>query len=680
MHSTHTLVHTPGTAGRADLVEPPSRRAAIARPPRRVAGEGERARAAGAAVRLEDSDASGGLVLGRYSLCERLGAGGFGVVWRARDELLGREVALKRISLPDGDSERAGREALAAARLAHPAIVALYEACAASDAFYLISELVRGETLARLIGTRALDDARVLGIGVALADALAHAHARGVIHRDVKPQNVLVPHESLGGMRPPRGSPAAAKLTDFGGARLAGDDVLTRTGDVLGTLAYMAPEQSDGGEAGEAADLYSLALILYEAFSGVNPVRGATPAATARRIGRPLESLRSSRGDLPRALTRALDRALSPRPGDRGTVAELRATLADAPAARRQPRPGARAALAALASAPAWEAAPARAPDREVAPGQPAPRSATRPRRAAWARARPASTRSQESLAALAPSVHPWPSLPGEAREQPRRTRPASRPRHEARLVLEPAGGAAAASGPSRHLALLRNVWIGCAVAAMIWQAWIGRAGLALLMLAALLPVFALSSERTRRAPEHGGGIAGGGLIAGALAPILGLAGLAGAFPALAGQASGWRTRAALGALGYWWLTLSEPLLTRRLWLGPPPGTGPRAAWEASLSGAAVHVLGPMLSVGVLLGAALWGAGALCLPWIVRGRRAALDIVAVTSWSAALAVAAPLLDRGLASGAAHASPRGAVLGAVLGAVFAVAVRALRGPV
>jgi len=226
--------------------------------------------------------------------------------------------------------------------------------------------------------------------------------------------------------------------------------------------------------------------------------------------------------------------------------------------------------------------------------------------------------------------------------------------------VLEPAGGAAAASGPSRHLALLRNVWIGCAVAAMIWQAWIGRAGLALLMLAALLPVFALSSERTRRAPEHGGGIAGGGLIAGALAPILGLAGLAGAFPALAGQASGWRTRAALGALGYWWLTLSEPLLTRRLWLGPPPGTGPRAAWEASLSGAAVHVLGPMLRV--------------------RGRRAALDIVAVTSWSAALAVAAPLLDRGLASGAAHASPRGAVLGAVLGAVFAVAVRALRGPV
>src|SRR5205807_4816615 len=152
----------------------------------------------------------------------------------------------------------------------------------------------------------------VLQIGIALADALAHAHARGVIHRDVKPQNVLVPHEREQEPLTARGSPAVAKLTDFGGARLAGDDVLTRTGDVLGTLAYMAPEQSDGGEVGEAADLYSLALILYEALCGVNPVRGPTPAATARRIGRPLEPLERSRGDLPRALTRALDRALAP--------------------------------------------------------------------------------------------------------------------------------------------------------------------------------------------------------------------------------------------------------------------------------------------------------------------------------------------------------------------------------
>ena len=98
------------------------------------------------------------------------------------------------------------------------------------------------------------------------------------------------------------------------------------------------------------------------------------------------------------------------------------------------------------------------------------------------------------------------------------------------------------------------------------------------------------------------------------------------------------------------------------------------------MSSAAVHVVGPMLSFGVLLGALLWAGGAACLPWIVRGRRAALDVVAVTMWSAAMAAAAPMLDRGLLASAAHPSPHGAVLGAVLGAVFAVAARALRGPV
>jgi len=135
------------------------------------------------------------VVLGRYRLRERLGAGGFGVVWRAYDELLHREVAVKWVPLaPEGDSERASREALATARLAHPAIVALYEACAVEDAFYLISELVDGETLAQLIAADTLADEEVLEIGIALAGALSHAHARGVIHRDVKPQNVLVPY------------------------------------------------------------------------------------------------------------------------------------------------------------------------------------------------------------------------------------------------------------------------------------------------------------------------------------------------------------------------------------------------------------------------------------------------------------------------------------------------------
>jgi eukaryotic-like serine/threonine-protein kinase len=560
-----------------------------------------------------------GLVLARYRLLERLGAGGFGVVWRAHDELLHREVAVKRVSLPpDGDSERASREALATARLAHPAIVALYEACAAQDAFYLISELVHGETLAQLIAADVLADEEVLEIGVALAGALSHAHARGVIHRDVKPQNVLVPRrlDEHG---------AVAKLTDFGGAHMAGEDVLTRTGDVLGTLAYMAPEQSEGHEVGEAADLYSLALVLYEALCGVNPVRGATPAATARRIGCPLAPLERRRGDLPRSLTRTLDASLAPSPADRGTLDQLHLVLEETlERGLRRSRRGRRL--------------------PELAPGQPglAPEE-----RADTARRadppRPAVSRSQ-----VVPEPRPTPAL-------------------------DRSPDAESATTPTRRLPLPRKFWLACALAAIVWQAWVGRPGAALLLLAALIPLAVLPFDRR----STGGGL---GWLACALAPVLGLAGLAGAYPALAGQATRWRERAALGALGYWWLILAEPLLARDLWLGQSPGTPAHAAWEGSLTAAATHVVGPRLSLGVLLVATLWAAGAVLLPWIVRGSHAVLDLVAATIWSAALLAATPSLAGGLSAHAVHPSPRGAILGAILGGVLAVAARALRGPI
>ena len=204
-------------------------------------------------------------------------------------------------------------------------------------------------------------------------------------------------------------------------------------------------------------------------------------------------------------------------------------------------------------------------------------------------------------------------------------------------------------------------MWLACASWRSAGRRSPGRPGVALLALAALLPLALLPAQRgDSRASAPAGSAC-------ALAPVLGLAGLAGAFPAIAGQASRWRERAALAALGYWWLALAEPLLGRDLWLGQPAGTPARAAWEGSLSLAAAHVIGPLLTLGVLLGALLWGAGAAVLPWIVRGRSAALDVVAVTVWSAALASAAPALDAGLTAHAAHPSPRGAVLGAVLGA-------------
>jgi hypothetical protein len=593
VESPQTLIHAPGAPAES---EPESRRRGIlrARPPASPSAPEE-------------------LVLERYRLLERLGAGGFGEVWRARDELLQRDVAVKRIRLgPEGGSDRAEREAQAAARLSHPAIVALYEACAAEEAFYLISELVDGETLAELIACDELEDDEILEIGLALSGALVHAHARGVIHRDIKPQNVLVPHRVAQ-------AAGAAKLTDFGGASLAGEDGLTRTGDVLGTLAYMAPEQSEGREVGVQADLYALALVLYEAFSGVNPVRGATPAATARRIGGQLEHLERSRRDLPRGLTRAIDRALAPSPRSRGTLADLEGALEraldghddSAPAAPMLPRARTR-----VAPPPAR---PHREQQREPSPAS------------ALARVPPA----------LAPAVLAPAGLPEAPVELP---------------------------GERSRLALPRLVWLGCALAAIVWQVWAGRPGVALLAAAALAPLLALPRR------------SGPSWLLAALAPALGLVGLAGAFPAIAGQPRRWRERAALGALGYWWLTLAEPLLGARLWLGGPAAEPSRGAWEGALNTAAVHVIGPALSLGVLFGALLWAAAAMVLPWIVRGRSAAADVVAATMWSAALAAAAPIAAAGLAAHAAHVSPHGAVLGAVLGGAIAVAARALRGPV
>ncbi len=555
-------------------------------------------------------------VLERYLLLERLGAGGFGVVWRAHDELLDREVAVKMIPLPAGeDRERATREALATARLAHPAIVALYEACAEQDTFYLISELVHGDTLAQLIATEALSDEEVLAIGIALVDALLHAHGRGVIHRDIKPQNVLVSAAAdPGGPIPERpafqepafGSAAPiAKLTDFGGALLAGEESLTRTGDVFGTLAYMAPEQIDGGEAGPSADLYSLALVLYEALSGVNPVRGPTPAATARRIGERLPPLERWRRDLPRELTRALDQALEPGPTLRGTLPELSDALVDG--LRHGLRRSLRGRHARAPAAPL----PRPLPAGPEGPGQSPP--------------------PQPSRAPL-----------GATEVQAPRHKPQDFPEEQPDL----AGWLTAA----------RLAWIAATMAVCVWQMTVGHPGIALIAPCAALPLVLL----VRRPGLH--------WLAAALAPVLGLVGLASAFPALAGQLPRWRYRALLGVLGYWWLRLAELSL------------------DGSVTSTA-HAVAHLLSVALLLGAAFWALAATVLPWVVRGRSAMLDALAAILWAGALVAGwagtgwatAQFRDLPLAH-AALASPRGIVVGAALGVLLAVAARALRGPV
>jgi hypothetical protein len=277
-------------------------------------------------------------ILGRFTIGERIGRGGFGTVHRAWDERLCREVAVK--SVEGASAGRVLREAHAAARLNHPSIVTLYELGEENGVAYLVSELVKGANLREYAASGALSDRDLAEIGIELCAALAHAHAQGVIHRDIKPDNVLV---KRGRGRRMRGSGERALLADFGIAAVADAPTLTVSGQVVGTLAYMAPEQAAGEPAGPAADVYSLALTLYELWSGENPVAAATPAATARAIGSQLPPLATSRPELPDGLHAAIDASLDPDPEQRPPLDELRSalsTLAEAlPADRPLPEP-----------------------------------------------------------------------------------------------------------------------------------------------------------------------------------------------------------------------------------------------------------------------------------------------------------------------------------------------------
>jgi serine/threonine protein kinase len=260
----------------------------------------------------------GSLVLNRFLIERRIGSGGFGVVYEAWDGRLERPVAVKAIEQRGEAGRRVLREAQAAARLNHPGIVTLYELGEEDGNALLVTELVEGSTLARLAHAGELSDREIGEIGADLCEALDHAHSRGVVHRDIKPENVQVTDSE------PR-----AKLMDFGIARLADEMPLTAAGDVVGTLAYMSPEQAEGREAGPEADVYSLALTLYECWSGENPHRRATPAATARAIGSRARSLRKVRPDLPRELTEPIDACLLARPSRRPSLDELGTAIED---------------------------------------------------------------------------------------------------------------------------------------------------------------------------------------------------------------------------------------------------------------------------------------------------------------------------------------------------------------
>lgn len=259
--------------------------------------------------------------MGRFEVGEVLGSGGFGTVYRAWDQRLEREVAVKVVDTGPGSATRTRREAQAAARLNHPGIVTLFEFVhhelgPEGGRAFLVSELVEGRTVRELIDDDLLSDRDTGEIGVEVASSLDHAHSRGVVHRDLKPSNLISPAGTAG-----------AKLMDFGVARLTDLDELTRTGDVLGTLAYMAPEQAEGREAGPPADVYALGLVLFEAWTGFNPRKGSSPSETVRALERDVPPLSAYRPDLPVELTDLIDDCLELDPDHRPTAAALASGL-----------------------------------------------------------------------------------------------------------------------------------------------------------------------------------------------------------------------------------------------------------------------------------------------------------------------------------------------------------------
>lgn len=280
-------------------------------------------------------------IAGRYVLESEISKGGMATVWRARDSVLARPVAVKvlhpHLSEDQAFLERFRREALAAARLGHPNIVSIYDTGTqprdgdAPDVQYIVMELCGGGTVADLLAdSRTLAPARVATIGRTVCTALGYAHREGIVHRDVKPANVLVADDG------------SLKVTDFGIAKAAfAKSDITTTGSILGTVTYLSPEQSRGEEPDPRSDIYGLGIMLYELAVGRPPFTGETQIATAMmHINDEPPPLRSIKAGIPRALEAVIMRALEKDPSRRfQTAEEMAAPLAGADAGVAAPVP-----------------------------------------------------------------------------------------------------------------------------------------------------------------------------------------------------------------------------------------------------------------------------------------------------------------------------------------------------
>jgi hypothetical protein len=274
----------------------------------------------------------GRLIAGRYRLIERIGRGGMGTVWRAEDEVLGREIALKRLHAQQHLAEdelatvyeRTRREARSAARITHPNVVVVHDVLDDEGLPCIVMEYVHGTTLGALLkGGGALPPGEAARVGLGMVAALRAAHAAGVLHRDVKPGNVLL------------GENGRVVLTDFGIAMATGTSTLTRTGEIIGSIDYIAPERMKGHKPGPSADLWALGATLFQSVEGRPPFRKATAMETAYAIAvDPLAPMRAA-GPLELLIEMLLAKDPDERPSAEVTERALRVVASEAPGTTR---------------------------------------------------------------------------------------------------------------------------------------------------------------------------------------------------------------------------------------------------------------------------------------------------------------------------------------------------------
>lgn len=547
-------------------------------------------------------------VLGRYRLLSRLGSGGFGVVWKAYDEKLGRAVAVKEISTTGAGerrSRRADREAYAVARLSHPAIVSLYEQGSEHDAAYLVSELVHGQTLDVALSEGSLSDREIAYIGIDLCHALEHAHRAGVIHRDVKPQNVMVPAEN---------NQVHAKLMDFGVAHITCGERLTGTGDVVGTLMYMAPEQARGEKITAAVDVYSLALTLYEAWAGASPLSANTPAVALDRIGKRLPSIGRRCRDLPRDVAEIIDAGLDPDPERRPQLKELSEAL-----------------------------------DRSAGDFDESLHAKSQHARSGTVYG----LRSETGLGLIGRGAF-------------------------ALLIAAFAAAAAVtgrlAAGEVATVTVFaaltgfvlpRLSWIIAAVVASVLVTGSYGPGATLALALALAPIPLLLPRHGRLWPLP------------ALSIPLGAVGLGPLFLLLTSGIRSGFARAATAAVAGWWLALAEVVSGSTLYLGPPKGAWSFERWQGSIFDALEHGIVPLIAGPAIAVAALWALFALTLPYCVGRRRPMLDIAGVLVWSVSLVLASRVIGELLGGGVGPVEPKGTVITALVVAVAVGAFHIVR---